>query len=70
MVNRKKRLAKGINSLDEQIEIHREKKKIAEEEDNLELVDYYEKEIRAKEETLKRKQEILDKQWWIILILF
>lgn len=62
MTNRKKRLTKGIISLQEQIELHEEKKRIAEEEENLELVDYYTKEIKAKEETKKRKQEILDKQ--------
>lgn len=62
MTNRKKRLEKGINSLQEQIEIHEEKKKVADEQGNIELVDYYEREIRAKEETKKRKQEILDKQ--------
>ena len=43
MVNRKKRLAKGINSLNEQIEFHLEKKKIAEESGNEELVNYYNK---------------------------
>lgn len=62
MTNRKKRLAKGVNSLQEQIDIHKEKKENAKELGNIELVDYYEKEIRAKEETKKKKQEILDKQ--------
>ena len=62
MTNRKKRLEKGVNSLQEQIDIHKEKKEIAQGQGNVELVEYYEKEIRAKEETKKRKQEILDKQ--------
>lgn len=62
MTNRKKRLQKGIGSLQEQIDLHEKKKEGAEDEGNLELVDYYEKEIRAKEETLRKKQEILDKQ--------
>ncbi|MEI7718777.1 MAG: hypothetical protein WCI72_02830 [archaeon] len=62
MTNRKKRLEKGIESLQEQIEIHEEKKKVADEQGNTELVDYYEKEIKAKEETKRKKQEILDKQ--------
>jgi hypothetical protein len=62
MTNRKKRLRRGIDSLQEQIDIHEDKKKIAEEQGNPELVDYYKKEIMAKEETLKKKQEILDKQ--------
>ncbi len=62
MTNKKKRLEKGVNSLQEQIDFHKEKKETAQEQGNIELVDYYEKEIRAKEETRKRKQEILDKQ--------
>jgi len=62
MTNRKKRLEKGVTSLQEQIDIHKEKKENAKGSGNIELVDYYEKEIRAKEETKKRKQEILDKQ--------
>jgi len=62
MTNRKKRLEKGVNSLQEQIDIHKEKKEIAQGQGNIELVEYYEKEIRAKEETKKRNQEILDKQ--------
>ena len=39
-----------------------EKKKHAEEKDMPELVNYYEKEIRAKEEAMRKKKEILDKQ--------
>lgn len=62
MVNRKKRLEKGIESIKEQIEIHKEKKKKAEEAGLLELVEYYDKEIGSKEKTLEEKQEILDKQ--------
>ena len=46
----------------EQIKIHDEKKKHAEEEDMPELVNYYEKEIKAKEEAMRKKKEILDKQ--------
>jgi hypothetical protein len=42
MTNRKKRLQKRIDSLQEQIEIHEDKKKNAEEQGNLELIDYYE----------------------------
>lgn len=62
MTKRKKRLEKGIESLQEQITLHEEKKKIAEEQDNLELLDYYEREIKAKEQTLEKKKRILDKQ--------
>ncbi len=62
MTDRKKRLKKGINSMMEQIELHQEKKKLAEEKNNEELVRYYEKEIQAKEKTKEEKQAILDKQ--------
>ena len=61
-MKRKKRLKKGIESLKEQIELHREKKKLAEESGMPELVSYYEKEIESKEEAKRKKQEILDKQ--------
>ena len=39
-----------------------EKKKQAEEAGLLELVNYYEKEIKSKEEAMNEKKEILDKQ--------
>ncbi len=61
-MKRKKRLEKGIKSLKEQIEIHEEKKRQAEEADILELVGYYEKEILSKEKDMKKKKELLDKQ--------
>ena len=57
MTNRKKRLEKGIESLQKQINLHEEKKRLAEESDSKELVRYYEKEIKAKE-----KEAILEKQ--------
>ena len=62
MTNRKKRLKKGIDSLREQIEIHNQKRNKAIEDGMEELVDYYNREIQAKEKTLREKQEILDKQ--------
>jgi len=62
MTNRKKRLKKGIDSLQDQIEFHIEKKRIAEESNNEELARYYEKEIKAKEKTKAEKEAILDKQ--------
>ncbi|MDO8517504.1 MAG: hypothetical protein Q7S33_05260 [Nanoarchaeota archaeon] len=62
MTDRKKRLKKGISSLQKQVELHEEKKKQAEEENNEDLVRYYEKEIEAKEKTKQEKQAILDKQ--------
>jgi hypothetical protein len=60
-MNRKKRLEKGIKSLNEQIKIHKEKLKKAEEDGLKELVGYYEKEIISKEEAMKKKMEILKK---------
>ena len=62
MTNRRKRLVKGIESLQEQIELHKEKKNKAEENGDEELMRYYEKEIAAKEKTKQEKQEILSKQ--------
>jgi len=62
MVNRKKRLKKGIESIQEQIEIHREKKSLAEDSGQEELVEYYTKEIEAKEKTKKEKEAMLKKQ--------
>jgi|SaaInlV_200m_DNA_2_1039689.scaffolds.fasta_scaffold115042_2 hypothetical protein len=61
-MKRKKRLFKGIESLKEQIKIHKDKKEVAEQEGLSDLVNYYEKEIQAKEETLNKKRDILDKQ--------
>ena len=62
MTNRKKRLKKGINSLQEQIVLHEEKKKKAEENGNEELVEYYRKEIESKEKDKIKREEILEKQ--------
>jgi hypothetical protein len=61
-MKRKKRLEKGVESLKEQIEIHEEKKKKAEEADMKELVGYYEKEILSKEKAMREKKKLLDKQ--------
>jgi len=61
MVNRKKRLQKGIESLEKQIKLHEEKLKKAEQEDNIELANYYKKEIDAKKRDKEEKQRILDK---------
>jgi len=61
MASRKKRLQKGIESLNEQIRLHEEKKRKAEEEDNIELADYYEKEIESKKRYKKEKERILEK---------
>ncbi len=61
-MKRKKRLEKGIESLKEQIALHEEKEKQAEETGLTGLVSYYEKEIASKEKAMKKKKEILDKQ--------
>ena len=53
MAKRAKRLEKGIESLEEQIAFHEEKKRKALELGQEELVNYYEKEICA----LKRRKD-------------
>ncbi len=59
MVKREKRLQKGIESLEEQKKIHEEKKKMAEELGNEELVGYYDKEIlKFEREKLKKKDKL------------
>ena len=44
-MNRKKRLKKGIESIEKQIELHKDKLKNAVDEGNEELARYYEKDI-------------------------
>ena len=61
MVNRKKRLEKGIQSIEEQIKIHEEKMKTTQEEGNLELEGYYEKEINKFKNEIQKKSKQLDK---------
>ena len=61
MVNRKKRLKKGITSIEKQIKLHEEKLKKAEKDDNIELAEYYKKEIMAKRRDIEKKKIILDK---------
>jgi len=61
MANRKKRLQKGIESIEKQIQLHEEKLRKAEEEDNIELAKYYKKEIAAKKRDKEEKQRILNK---------
>ncbi len=59
MTNRKKRLKKGIKSLGEQIEYHKEKREQAEKEGNIELEEYYRKEIYKLENAKERKEDNL-----------
>ena len=61
MANRKKRLQKGIESIEKQIKLHEEKLKRAEKEDSIELAEYYKKEIAAKKKDKEEKQRILNK---------
>ncbi len=61
MPNRKKRLEKGIESLQKQISLHEEKLKRAEDEGKIELVGYYEKEIEAKKKDKEKKEKFLKK---------
>jgi hypothetical protein len=52
-MKREKRIKKGIHSLEKQIKLHEEKKKLAEELNQEELIKYYDKEI----ESLKNRKE-------------
>lgn len=61
MVKRKKRLKKGIESLQEQILLHEQKQRDAESQGKIELVEYYKKEISSKEKDKLKKQLQLDK---------
>ena len=61
MTNRKKRLEKGIESLEKQINLHEQKLKKAEEEDNIALTGYYRKEINSKKKDTEEKRRILNK---------
>jgi len=59
MAKRKKRLEKGIASLERQIILHKDKQQSAFEEGSLELADYYAREIAAKERDRQRKRNML-----------
>jgi len=61
MVSRKKRLKKGIESLNKQIKLHEEKRQKALKEDKLELVSYYKKEIELKKKYKEEKERLLKK---------
>ena len=62
MVNRKNRLEKGIESLNEQIKIHEEKINNAKKEGNFDLERYYEKEINGLKKTKEKKENQLSKE--------
>jgi hypothetical protein len=61
MTRREKRLQKGIESLEEQKEIHEEKRALAKELGNEELVNYYDKEIEKFERESKKKKGQLER---------
>jgi hypothetical protein len=61
MTNRKKRIEKGVKSLELQINLHKEKLEKAREDGELELADYYECEINGLEKSKNQKQKLLDK---------
>lgn len=61
MTNRKKRLKKGIESLEKQIKLHEEKLNEAKKEGKIELTDYYEKEIDVKKKDIEEKKRLLEK---------
>ena len=53
----KKRIKKGITSLDEQIKIHEEKMKLAKEKGEIGLEDYYRKEINSLKKAKQRREK-------------
>jgi hypothetical protein len=61
MPNRKKRLKKGIESIQKQIEEHKMKRENAIREGKLELVSYYDVEIEGLEKSEKNKEDKLEK---------
>jgi hypothetical protein len=61
MAKRKKRLQKGIDSLEKQIEFHEEKKKLARELGQEELFRYYTKEIEALKKVREDKERKRDR---------
>ena len=60
MTNRKKRLKKGIESIKEQISLHKEKREKAKEEVNIERVGYYDKELESLIRQAKEKEDQLE----------
>jgi len=59
MGKRKVRARKGVDSLEKQIETHKQKLEKAREEGKLELADYYVKEIKSLEEAKERKERLM-----------
>lgn len=61
MPRREKRLKKGIESIEEQIKIHRNKLKKAKEDNDESLERYYEKELESLEKAKDLKKSQLDR---------
>jgi hypothetical protein len=61
-MNRKKRLEKGIESIEGQIKIHEAKLKEAEESGEEDLVEYYHKDIARLEKQKEQKEKKFEKQ--------
>lgn len=61
MTSRKKRLEKGVESIEEQINIHEEKRETAKEEGKIELEEYYGKEIKKLEREKEKKQKLIER---------
>jgi len=61
-LNRKKRLKKGIVSIEKQLVLHKEKKDEAKRNKKFELVGYYKREIEAKKEDKEYKERLLKKK--------
>ena len=59
MAKRKVRARKGIDSLEKQIEIHKQKLEKASGQGKLELANYYIDEIKSLEEAKERKERLL-----------
>ncbi|MBU2576370.1 MAG: hypothetical protein KKF50_01475 [Nanoarchaeota archaeon] len=62
MVNRKKRLSKGIESLEKQIVIHEGKLAKVRDDGEIELEEYYGFEIENLKKVKEQKEKMLDKQ--------
>lgn len=61
MVNRKKRLERGIESLKRRLDEHKIKLEKAKKDGKIELIDYYEKELENLEIYRRKKKKILEK---------
>ena len=62
MVKRKKRLEKGIKSIEEQIRLHEIKREEATEKGKAELVGYYDGELSRLKNVKEKKRKQMEKQ--------